>query len=463
MLTASTGLRALRERLAAWEASDCARAASRDALVTLAAPAPEFEPFALFEQAAGLERLYWRSPGGAIAIAGVGLETLPERRGVSPSDLWLDLTKDARAAPAKPGPLSFTGAAFDPERAPDGAWEGWPRWAAFVPRLVAVQRGSARFLQLQLLPDAAGAAAPNLLCLLDRLDERLGADQACLEAGAPATAAILRTMEEPTPPRWRELAGGMVGAIDAGEVDKLVLARCQQLEAERPFDLPAALRRLRSRYGDCTVFAIDRGAGCFLGATPEMLVTQREGIVRTAAVAGSAPRAADPARDAALSAELLADSKEQHEHALVVRALEDGLRPLCSELRADSAPSLLRLANVQHLYTEIRGALDGPATALDVALRLHPTPAVGGVPRERAQRLLRRAEPFDRGWFGGPLGWMDARGDGEFVVAIRSALINGTRARLYAGCGIVAGSEPAREYEESRLKMQSMRWALGCP
>ena len=463
MLTASTGLMALRERLAAWEASDRAQAASRNVLVTLTAPAPEFEPLAVFEQTVGLERLYWRSPGGAIEIAGVGLETLPERRGVSPSDRWLDLTKDARAAPANPGPISFAGAAFDPERTSDGAWEGWPRRAAFVPRLVAVQRGDERFLQLQILPGAAGAASWDLVRLLDRLDARLDADQACVGAGAPATAAILRTMEEPAPPRWRELARDTVGAIAAGEVDKLVLARCQQVEAARPFDLHAALRRLRSRYGDCTVFAIDRGAGCFIGATPELLVTQREGIVRTTAVAGSAPRAADPARDAALSAELLTDAKEQHEHALVVRALEDGLRPLCSELHADSAPSLLRLANVQHLYTEIKGALGVPATALDVALRLHPTPAVGGVPREGAQRLLRRAEPFDRGWFGGPLGWMDARGDGEFVVAIRSALVNGTRARLYAGCGIVAGSEPAREYEESRLKMQSMRWALGCP
>ena len=459
MLTASTGLIALRERLATWEASGRAQAASQRALVTLATPALGFEPLALFEQAAGLERLYWRSPGGTTEIAGVGLEILPERSDWSVSDVWLDLAKDAQVAPAEPGPIAFTGTAFDPGRVPDGAWDGWPRRAAFLPRLVAVQRGSERFLQLQLLPDAAGAGPEHLLCLLDRFGEgRTG-----LEGDISSRTDINRTIEDPNPPRWRELVRGMLEAIAAGEVDKLVLARCQRLDAERPFDVHAVLRRLRSRYGDCTVFAIDRGADCFIGATPELLVTQREGIVRTAAVAGSAPRAADVARDAALSAELLADPKEQHEHALVVRALEDGLRPLCRELHADSGPSLLRLANVQHLYTEITGALGGATTAFDVALRLHPTPAVGGVPRDRAQRLLRSAEPFDRGWFGGPLGWMDARGDGEFVIAIRSALINGTRARLYAGCGIVAGSEAAREYEESRLKMQSMRWALGCP
>ncbi len=459
MFTASAGLMALREQLATWEASGRAQAVSGNALVVLTAPAPQLEPLALFEQAAGLERLYWRRPGGEIEIAGVGLEVLPERRGVPTSDIWLGLTKNIRAASAEPGPFSFTGAAFDPARAPDGAWVEWPRRAAFVPRLVAVQRGSERFLQLQLLPGAAGASSLRLLRLLDHP----GDDHAYVEADDLPPAAIRRTIEEPTAPRWRELVQGVVDAITAGEVDKLVLARCQQLEAEHPFNVHAALRRLKSGYGDCTVFAIDRGGSCFIGATPELLVTQREGIVRTAAVAGSAARAADSVRDAELSVGLLADSKEQHEHALVVRALEDGLRPLCTELHADSAPSLLRLANVQHLHTKLTGVLGGATTALDVALRLHPTPAVGGFPRERAQRLLRRAEPFDRGWFGGPLGWMDARGDGEFVVAIRSALIEGTRARLYAGCGIVAGSEPAREYEESRLKMQSMRWALGCP
>ena len=459
---------ALRERVATWEAAGDAKAVSGGSLVTLAAAAPQLDPITLFERAAGAERLYWRQADGGLEVAAVGLVELPAEPGASAAEAWLGLTRGGRVDPLGPGPLCFAGAAFDAARDSEGGWEGWPRSAVMVPRLLAVRCGTERFVQLQLPCDSEGESTVAALRLLDRLAEPRQLADADAPPASDFASNVVRTIDDPSPEGWRERVRRLLQVIDEGAIDKVVLARRQRLEAATPFALHAALRRLLSRYDDCTVFAIDRGGSCFLGATPELLVTLAGQAVTTAAVAGSAPRHADAARDDALGAALLADPKERREHALVVRALEQGLRPLCAELHVDAEPSLLRLPHLQHLHTPITGALKAGApaagqTVLDVAQRLHPTPAVGGFPREQALSLLRRAEPFDRGWFGGPLGWMDARGQGAFVVAIRSALIEGTSAQLYAGCGIVAGSDPESEYEESRLKMQAMRWALGCP
>ena len=417
------------------------------------------EPLDLFQRAAGSERLYWRAAAGGLEIAAVGLDPLPVPVEASVADAWRGLMRQAQVDPLGPGPLCFAGAAFDAERSPGNGWERWPRRAVILPSLLAIRQGAETFLQLQLLCDPGDRSSSAALNLLHRLGE-----PGPLAGGrALDTSLAPRSIDEPSPQSWCELVREALQEIDSGAIDKLVLARRQRLDADRPFDLQAALQRLVLRYDECTVFAIDRGDSCFLGATPELLVSLRDRTVETAAVAGSAARHVDPARDQALGAALLSDPKERREHALVVRALEVGLRPLCAELRVGGEPSLLRLPNVQHMHTAIGGALRDGATALDVAQRLHPTPAVGGFPRDRALPLLRRAERFDRGWFGGPLGWMDAQGDGEFVVAIRSALVQGAGAQLYAGCGIVAGSDPEREYQESHLKMQPMRWALGCP
>ncbi|HEY5640241.1 MAG TPA: isochorismate synthase, partial [Dehalococcoidia bacterium] len=227
--------------------------------------------------------------------------------------------------------------------------------------------------------------------------------------------------------------------------------------------------RLVEGYPHCTVFAFARGDSCFLGATPERLVRvdrpaldgrDAPSMVRADCLAGSARRGATEEEDWRLGESLRADPKELHEHAVVVQALRDGLEPLCSRLDIPEAPGLLRLPNVQHLHTPIEGVLSTERGVLELVERLHPTPAAGGLPRDAALPLIRQLESFDRGWYAGPVGWVDGRGDGEFAVAIRSALIRRQEAFLYAGCGIVAGSDPEREYSESCLKLRPMLWAL---
>ncbi|MFW2399118.1 isochorismate synthase, partial [Burkholderia pseudomallei] len=220
------------------------------------------------------------------------------------------------------------------------------------------------------------------------------------------------------------------------------------------------LRRLRRRDPRAHLFAIRRRDGCFVGATPERLARVAHGHAHTHALAGTIARGNDPAHDRALGAQLMASAKERLEHALVVDAIRDALAPLSRAIDVPAQPSLLRLPRLQHLSTPIAAALNERATLLQVVAALHPTPAVAGHPRAAALEHIRAHEGFDRGWYAGPIGWIDAHGNGDFVVALRSALISASACRLFAGCGIVAASEPAREYRETSLKLSGMQAAI---
>jgi isochorismate synthase len=232
------------------------------------------------------------------------------------------------------------------------------------------------------------------------------------------------------------------------------------LQLDRPFDVEAVLDRLRAKFPDCTLFAVRRGEATFIGATPETLVSLTGREVRADCLAGTAKRGADEATDGALAEALLADEKERREHALVVRGLTEALAPVCESMDVPSEPGLRRTATVQHLHTPFRGTTDRRRHVLELVARLHPTPATAGLPRATSMALIRQHEGFDRGWYAGPVGWLDANGDGEFCVALRSALVRDETALLYAGCGIVAGSDPEREFVEAGAKLEAMRGAL---
>jgi isochorismate synthase len=267
------------------------------------------------------------------------------------------------------------------------------------------------------------------------------------------------------PEQWQASVGALARGIHTGQlgVDKVVLARAHQFSQPRPIDAQAALRRLAESYPSCTVFAISHGDACFLGATPERLITLRNGTASTMALAGSVARGATQAEDDLLAQEFLRNPKERAEHAIVVRALRDGLATdgLCSGIVADAEPRVQKFPNLQHLMTPIRGQVARGRCVIDLVARLHPTPAVGGYPRQRALEIIREWEHLDRGWYAGPLGWVNRHGEGEFVVGIRSALVRGKAATLFAGCGIVADSDPSAEYAESGWKLRPMLAALG--
>ena len=220
------------------------------------------------------------------------------------------------------------------------------------------------------------------------------------------------------------------------------------------------LDTLRRVHPSCASFAVGRPGATFLGAAPERLVQLDGRRVETAALAGSARRGRNPEEDARLARELCESKKEQAEHAVVVRALREALSESCDEIAAPEAPRLLRLEGIQHLETPLVGTLRDEASVLELAGRLHPTPAVAGAPQQAALAWIAQREELERGWYAGAIGVVRHDGGGEFCVALRSALLCGENAHLFAGAGIVAGSDPDAELRETRLKLRAMLGAL---
>ena len=249
-------------------------------------------------------------------------------------------------------------------------------------------------------------------------------------------------------------------AVRAGEITKAVIARDVIVQADAPIDVRAVMRRLRASYGSSFRYSIDG----LLGASPELLVQRHGDIVRSHPLAGTVPRTGDPSADAKLAAELIASTKNQIEHRIVIDVVRDTLLPWCSYLDWESEPSILAVANVQHLATAMEGRLSRPApSVLTLARALSPTPALGGHPRDTALELIAAVEGMRRGRYGGAVGWVDSAGDGTWAVSIRCAEVKGSTARLFAGGGIVADSDPYAELAETQAKFQAMLSAIVRP
>lgn len=254
---------------------------------------------------------------------------------------------------------------------------------------------------------------------------------------------------------WIRAVARVRDQIRGGWLSKVVLAR--EVSSAGSFDVRAIVRALGERFPSCYTFAFDG----LVGASPELLVRRIGSRVESLVLAGTARRGRDSNEDEELGRALFASSKERSEHSLAVDTVRDVLSLVCADLKLEEDPSLLRLANVQHLATHVLGELADRLTALELAGQLHPTAAVCGVPASDAMALIRSLEGFDRGRYAGPIGWVDASGDGEFAIALRCAEISGDVARLFAGNGIVADSDPEAELAETNMKLDAMRRAMG--
>ena len=426
-------------------------------------PAGDFDPAALVTQT---DAFVWEQPdrgfamasaGHAVRFTGVGAARFEDvRRGLE-AVLEDAVVFQESGAALRAAPVSIGGFAFDPHRPDAVAWFGYPDALIAIPRIMFLRAGSHLFLTVNALADAdtdVAAEAGNLAALSRRLaGEARGvapeAGSSCLlDPGADARDL------------WAESVIALTDHIASGRPDKAVLARRVSVETEETFDARAVLTRLRERFRQCTVFAMRAGEACFLGATPETLVSLHGDRVRADCLAGTARRGKTDAEDARIGAELQADDKERREHAFVARGITEALAGVASEVRAAETPALRRMANVQHLHTPIEARTDDKRHILELVDLLHPTAATAGLPKEAALCLIREQEPFSRGWYAGPIGWIDAEGGGEFAVALRSGLLRDEVATLYAGCGIVQGSQPEREWVESEIKLEAMLWAL---
>jgi isochorismate synthase len=381
-----------------------------------------------------------------IGVAGVGGPTIP----VSPGP---DLI--GRAAEA-------AGAALDAiARAPGGAGTVVAGALPFEERSPAL---------LSVLTSAVRRASPGRTTRVEVISERgapAGTPQAARRPrpGSPAAAFdAARLRSDPSPAAYGEAVERAAGRIAAGELRKVVLARSLVVDAGRELDERTLLWRLRAVDPACFAFAAPTTRGIMVGASPELLVSRSGTEVRANPLAGSAPRFGDPAEDRAAAERLRKSAKDREEHAIVADAVAAALGPFTDELTYPADPELLGTANVWHLSTPFRGRLRQPApNVLRLVAALHPTPAICGAPRDAARRAIAELETFERGCYAGPVGWMDAEGDGEWAIALRCAELMGRRARLFSGAGIVAGSDPDGEIEETdrkfRALLDALRWS----
>jgi len=436
-------------------------------LLSVSLPAPGITPTRFLAQAVGRERTFWRDGSTGVTFVGMGAALhifgYGENRYQAVARQARELFAQARIAADAPlaAPRLYGGFAFSQDFAPDVAWSAFHPAHFILPHYQLACRNGQNWLTINaLIPDG----------------ESVSEAQAGLREALAAELEMLHTLPNPQSPvpnpqpqidyplsyaAWEQMIEAAHQAFRTTPLKKVVLSRICQVRSRQPIDTDAALAQLQARYPGCYQFLFEpRPHHAFLGAPPELLVRVQGDCLETMALAGSAPRGATPTEDAANGAGLLASAKDRHEHALVVDALRCRLSPITRRLEIGDEPQLLSLSNIHHLHTPVHGTLSAPRGVLPLVELLHPTPALGGSPRELALAFIQQHEPTLRGWYAAPVGWIDANLDGAFAVAIRSAVVQEKRAWLYAGGGIVPGSVAEREWEETGWKFKPMLGVL---
>jgi isochorismate synthase len=355
------------------------------------------------------------------------------------------------------GPLFAGGFAFAAEGAIDPQWTSLGSTRLTLPALSVARRAGTVTLTSNLLCRPGDDPGELTRAAAARLD---GIRVGPLPLANPDPLGGLTITSVLAPERYVSAVAAARERIRAGELEKVVLAREVRVDARTPFHPGAVFEALRLGYPSCFCFCVGSRDAAFVGASPELLVRRSGASIGTVAMAGSTRRSADPAVDDHLGERLLRSAKDREEHAIVARRIERALEPLAVWVAAAEEPDVVKVANIQHLATPIRAQLAEPRSALELAGALHPTPAVGGEPWSRARELIEELESLDRGWYAGAVGWMDAAEDGEFCVAIRSAVLHGLSAHCYAGVGVVGDSDPESELEETEIKLQAVLPAL---
>lgn len=384
---------------------------------------------------------YFSSPGSS-SVGGVGIaakvsisgaERFPRLRAAV--DAWM-LPEPFRA---------FAGFSFSPDGPTSEPWESFGSAEAVLPIATLLNHGDDRHL---LLAIPSGVEADSIVECLRSLET----------PGDPAYPNLGdHTLEScPSVSEWTTAVAGAVDAIQDEAIRKVVLARSVIVRSDAAPDGFDVVSHLERSYRQCFGFGWRVNGATFVGASPELLVRSSEGVVTSNPLAGTAPRGEGELEDRTLAEALLCSEKDRIEHRYVVDDVADRLAPFVDELDVPSDPSLKRMATVQHLSTRVAGTTRPGVHVLDLVDALHPTPAVGGTPRDPALAFIEKAEQFDRGWYTGGIGWLDGTGDGEFAIGLRCGLLEGTSAHVFAGAGIVADSDPDSELLETRLKFRPM-------
>ena len=404
----------------------------------------------------------WEQAGGANALAALGTADAVVSRGPGRfTDLASEcahlsgeaLVIDLDDCSIRTGPVWVGGFAFDDDGGRSPEWSGFPPARMSLPELLLERDAGRTTMTVNLVVSGAtetGRAVEAALARVGGLVERK------LPLLDPVPGSSTRIESSGDPGYFERSVAEASGRIRAGRLDKVVLAREVMLDSAAPFDPAALFGAIREGFPSCFNFCVGTPESAFIGASPELLVSSEGRTVAAVGLAGSSRRSSDPAVDDHLGQRLLASAKDRAEHDFVVRRIVDSLGRMSIWVEAAREPEVVKVANIQHLATPVVAQLAEPKTAIELAGKLHPTPAVGGEPWAEARRVIDEVEGLDRGWYAGPVGWMDGSGDGVFCVALRSALLEGRKARLYAGVGVVADSDPEAELAETEIKLGAL-------
>jgi salicylate biosynthesis isochorismate synthase/menaquinone-specific isochorismate synthase len=363
-----------------------------------------------------------------------------------------DPATDPRRPPGA-GPVFVGGFAFAPDGGEAPEWSSLAPTQLVLPEISLSRQGGEARLTANVGVEADEASDAAVARVRARLSELRPAQIPLLD---PDPIDRARVAGAAPPSHYEEAVRRAVERIRGSELEKVVLAREVRVHATAEIDPAPVFDSLRAVFPACYCYCVGSPDLAFVGASPELLLRRDGARAQTVALAGSARRSADPAVDSHLGEQLLQSSKNREEHSIVARRIERTLDPVSLWVAAAEEAVLVQVHNIQHLATPIRAQLAEPVAALELAGLLHPTPAVGGEPRALARPLIPALEGLDRGWYAGAIGWTDLAEDGEFCVALRCALLRGSVAHLYAGCGIVADSVPAEELAETEVKLQAL-------
>lgn len=433
-------------------------------LVSISLPCPQVSAEAFLAHTQGQARFYWEH--GGLTLAGMG-------KAVELTAWGEDRIAEIRAQVQilfqhaiihSPSPIAtprlFGGFAFLADFIPDHIWSSYFPAQFILPHYQFLRVGTEQWLTINVQLGQETTSADLLEELRDALVEKIEelSRSTCIVA---QSVSITQRTDLMSYEAWEANINQIIERIAEGDIQKIVLARACEIQTSGHLHLPHVLASLGQAYPECYRFLFEpRPHVAFLGATPELLIRVQANHLQTMGLAGSIRRGATPEEDQVLADELLHSPKDCHEHQLVVEAIVSGLQPITENI-AISHTKVMQLKNIQHLHTPIEGQLKPEQDILSLLEVLHPTPALGGKPRHIALPLISQLESLPRGWYAAPIGWIDGQLNGEFGVAIRSAVVQEQRAWVYAGAGIVAGSIAQKEWEETALKLRPMLTILG--
>jgi salicylate biosynthesis isochorismate synthase len=441
-----------------------ARAAGRDrrTIVSVTEPVEGIDPCAaVFASRLASDRWFcWEQPDREFALAALGVaHEAASRGGQRFVDVGRDclggdlLVEEPAGLPPGAGAAWVGGFAFDAHGGGTSSWASLAPASMVLPELSICRNGEETFLTLNAVVHPGDEVEVRVRALTARVDG-LRADPLPLLDPHPTSRVEIASVRPPGD--FERMISAATERIGTGEMSKVVLAREVLVTAGTAHDPAAVFGAMREQFASCFCFCCGTPEAAFIGASPELLLRRSGASVSTVALAGSIRRSSDPAVDDHLGEQLLRSDKDRREHAIVAERIARTLQPHAVWVEAAPEPEIVKVANIQHMATPIVAQLAEPHSAVELAGILHPTPAVGGEPAGAAAMAIADLEQMDRGWYAGPVGWMDATEDGEFCVALRSALLRDREAHLYAGVGVVAGSDPAAELAETEIKLQAL-------